>query len=148
MADSKFVYVIYIRATPQKLWNALTEPELQQQYWFGLRQESGWTEGSAWAMKYSDGRTANSGRILEAEPAKRLVFAWINESRPEMASEGVSRCAYEIGADGDTCKLTVRHEIALSDSKLIAWVSQSWPMALSSLKSFLETGAALPRPAN
>lgn len=147
MGQSRFTYATYIRTTPQALWEALTRPALQRQYWFGLHQDSDWTEASAWTMKYPDGRIANAGSILEAEPPKRLVIAWRNESRPEMAAEGMSTCTYEIGADPGLCKLAIRHESAVADSKLIAWVTESWPMALASLKSFLETGAALPRPA-
>ncbi len=148
MQQSKCVYVAYIRATQSKIWDALTKPALQTQYWFGLHQDCDWEPGSSWVMKHPDGRVANAGEILEVDPPRRAVISWRHESRPELAAEGFSRCTYEITADGEMCRLSITHEIDLPDSKLIALISSSWPKAISSLKSFLETGAGLPRPAD
>lgn len=143
--SSKYVYVTYIRTTPQKLWDALTRPEFQRQYWFGMHQDSDWTAGSAWAMKFSDGRTADAGEILESDPPRRLVIKWRNEFRPELTAEGFSRCVYELAEDGGVMKLTITHTIEVDNAKLIEAVSGGWPAVLSSLKSFLEGGTALPR---
>jgi uncharacterized protein YndB with AHSA1/START domain len=143
----RYVYVTYIRTTPQKLWDALTRPEFQKQYWFGMPQECDWKQGSSWAMKFSDGRTADAGEILEVDPPRRAVIKWRNEFRPELKAEGFSRCTYDIEPDGDICRFTVTHEIDATHSKFIEAVSGGWPKILSSLKTLLETGAALPRPA-
>jgi uncharacterized protein YndB with AHSA1/START domain len=144
--SSTYVYVTCIRTTPQKLWDALTKPEFQKQYWFGMHQECDWKAGSSWKMLFSDGKVADAGEIVEATPPHRVVFRWRNEFREEMKAEGVATCTYEIERDGELCKLTVRHEIAAQPSKFIEAVSGGWPKILSSLKSLLETGTPLPRP--
>jgi len=143
MAKSEFVYVTYIRTTPEKLWRALTEPEFTRQYWFGITQESDWTAGASWCMKFSDGRIADAGEVVEAEPYRRLVLKWQHEMRPELKAEGYSRMTYELEQKGEDVKLTVLHEMDVPDSKFIVAVSGGWPMILSSLKSFLETGKPL-----
>ncbi|KND55672.1 hypothetical protein BPUN_2027 [Candidatus Paraburkholderia kirkii] len=133
-----FVYVTYIRTTPEKLWAALTKPEFVRQIWFGMHQESDWKAGSAWKMLFSDGRVADAGEVLEAEPGKRLVLKWRNEFREDLKDEGWSRCTYEIEALDEAVKLTVTH---VSDGKkCIEAVSGGWPKILSNLKSLLETG--------
>ena len=66
MSSDTFVYVTYIRTTPEKLWAALTAPEWQKQYWFAMHQESDWSAGSAWKMLFSDGRVADAGEVLAA----------------------------------------------------------------------------------
>jgi len=142
---SKYVYVTYIRTTPQKLWYALTKPEFQKQYWYGMHQDCDWKKGSSWAMKFTDGRTADAGEILEVDPPRRAVIKWRNEFRPELKAEGFSQCTYEIDPDGDICRLTVTHEIGVENAKLIDAVSGGWPRILSSLKTILEGGEALPR---
>jgi uncharacterized protein YndB with AHSA1/START domain len=142
--SSKFVYVTYIRTTPQKLWDALTEPEFQKQYWFGMPQESDWKKGSSWAMKFEDGRVADAGEVLDIDPPRRLVLKWRNEFRPELKEEGFSRCEYLLEQDAEIVKLTVTHSIEKDQAKFIEAVSGGWPRILSSLKSFLESGNALP----
>ncbi|MEJ0043476.1 MAG: SRPBCC domain-containing protein [Rhizomicrobium sp.] len=123
------------------------QPEFIKQYWFGMTQESDWKAGASWAMKFTDGRIADAGEILEVDPPRRAVIKWRNEFRPELAAEGWALCTYEIAAEGEVCKLTVRHGNAVEkDSKFIEAVSGGWPKILSSLKSLLETGAPLPRP--
>ncbi|AQH00979.1 ATPase [Burkholderia sp. KK1] len=139
MTSDHFVYVTYIRTTPEKLWSALTTPEWQRQYWFSMHQESDWKAGSAWKMLFSDGRVADAGEVLEAEPGKRLVLKWRNEFREDLKDEGWSRCTYEIERHGDDAvKLTVTH--ASEGRKFIEAVSGGWPKILSNLKSLLETG--------
>src|ERR1700761_9811561 len=141
-----YVYVTYIRTTPQKLWDALTDREFQKKYWFDMYQDCTWEKGSKWSMHFSDGRVADAGEILEVDPPRRAVIRWRNEFKPELTAEGHSRCTYEIVPDGEMCKLTVMHEIDATHSKFIEAVSGGWPKILSSLKSLLETGAPLPRP--
>jgi uncharacterized protein YndB with AHSA1/START domain len=95
MSSSKFVYVTYIRITPEKLWRALTRPEIIKQYRFGMSVESEWKIGSTWRM-YADGSLMDSGEILESVSQKRLVMSWLNEWK----AEGISRCVYEIEPTG------------------------------------------------
>jgi uncharacterized protein YndB with AHSA1/START domain len=145
MSDkSTFVYVTFIRTTPERLWEALTTPEFIEQYWFGARCESGWTPGSPWRLQYADGRVADSGEILESQPPRRLVIKWRNEWNPAFNAEGFARCTMEIEpvADSDTpaVKLSITHAIDLADSKFIGAVSGGWPRILSNLKSLIETG--------
>lgn len=146
MADGKssFVYAIYIRTTPEKLWAALTSPDFVQQYWMGIRPEAEWNEGGSWKLVFSDGRIADTGKITEFLPNKRLSIRWRNEFRPELKEEGWSLCTMEIEpAAGETVKLTVTHSIDRENSKLIGAVSGGWPQILSNLKSLLETGSVI-----
>jgi uncharacterized protein YndB with AHSA1/START domain len=143
MANSRFVYVTYIRTTPEKLWQALIEPEFTRQFWSECWQESEWKAGASWKLMIPDGRVGDTGEILEIEPHRRLVLSWRNEFKPEMREEGYSRLTYELEKQGASVKLTVIHEIDRSGSKLIEAVSSGWPMILSSLKSLLETGESL-----
>src|SRR4030095_4021270 len=99
MSSSKFVYVTYIRITPEKLWRALTTPEIIKQYRFGMSVESEWKVGSTWRM-YADESLMDSGEILESVSQKRLVMSWLNEWKPEFKAEGNSRCVYEIEPTG------------------------------------------------
>ena len=147
MARSTFVYVTYIRTTPDKLWSALTDAEFMKQYWFGNHCESRWTAGSSWKMWYPDGRLTDSGEIVEAEPPRRLVIRWRHENKPELKAEGESQCTMELEPVGTAVKLSITHTIERDPSKFIAAVSAGWPKVISNLKSLLETGAiALPEP--
>src|SRR5438046_10645160 len=139
MSGSKFVYVTYIRIAPDKLWHALTTPEIIKQYRFGMSVESEWKVGSPWSMS-ADGRLMDSGEILESVAPKRLVMSWLNEWKPEFKAEGTSRCVYEIEPTRASAKLTLTHSIERPDSRFIGAVSKGWPMVISNLKSRLETG--------
>jgi uncharacterized protein YndB with AHSA1/START domain len=143
MARSTFVYVTYIRTTPEKLWSALTDAEFMKQYWFGAHGESQWTAGSSWQLVFPDGRTADSGEIVEAEPPRRLVIRWRNEWNPELKQEGESRCTMELEPTGTAVKLSITHSIEREPSKLIDAVSGGWPKVISNLKSLLETGSVV-----
>ncbi len=140
---SRFVYVTYIRSTPDKVWRALTEPEFTRQIWVETWQDCEWKVGSSWKLMIPDGRVGDSGEILEIDPPRKLVLSWRNEFRPELRPEGYSRLSYELEPEGDMVKLTLIHEIDLPDSKLIHAVSGGWPMIMASLKSLLETGESL-----
>ncbi len=143
-AGSSFVYVIYIRTTAEELWNALTSPAFIKKYWFGMTIESDWKAGSSWKLVSSDGRVADAGEIVEIVRPQRLVLQWRHQWRPELNTEGEARCVIEIEAAGELQKLTITHEIARPGSKLIDAVAGGWPKILSSLKTLLETGSALP----
>jgi uncharacterized protein YndB with AHSA1/START domain len=139
-AASTFIYVTYIRTTPEKLWAALTDPKLMRQYWFNMHCESDWKKGSPWKLVFADGRVADTGEILEVEPEKRLVIKWRNEMKPELSAEGHSVCTMELEPTDGAVKLTITHAIDKKDSKVITAVSGGWPKILSNLKSLLETG--------
>jgi len=143
MANSRFVYVTYIRTTPAKLWRALLEPEFTRQYWAATWQESDWKPGASWKIMIPDGRVADAGEVVEIEKEKRLVLKWRNEFVPELRAEGYSRLTYELEKQGESVKLTVIHETDRTESKLIEAVSSGWPHILASLKSLLETGESL-----
>jgi uncharacterized protein YndB with AHSA1/START domain len=143
MAESRFVYVTFIRTTPKKLWQALLEPEFTRQYWVGTWQDCDWQPGASWKLMIPDGRLADSGEVLEIEPERKLVLTWRNEFKPELRVEGFSRLTYELEQQGESVKLTVIHEMDKPQSKFIDAVSNGWPHLLSSLKTLLETGESL-----
>jgi len=148
---SSFVYVTFIRTSPDQLWSALTSPEFTKQYWFGMHCESDWKAGSSWKLLFPDGRVADAGEIVAADRPRRLVIRWRNEWKPELNAEGYSRCTFElepvVEAGGDVVKLSITHEMDRPGSKLIEAVSGGWPRILSNLKSLLETGHVVLKPA-
>ena len=141
MAKSTFVYVTYIRTTPEKLWSALTDAPFIRQYWFGMHCESEFTAGSPWKLVSGDGQLYDSGQIVEAEPPRRLVIRWQQQNRPELKAEGDSLCTMELEPSGTAVKLSITHTIEREPSKFIEAVSGGWPKVISNLKSLLETGA-------
>jgi len=143
MAKSQFVYVTFIRTTPDKLWRALTEPEFTRQYWCNTTQESEWKPGASWRIVTPDGRTADSGEIVTVEPLLRMVLTWRHELDAGLRAEGYSRLSYELDQQAEAVKITVTHEMDKSESKFIKAISTGWPPILSSLKSLLETGESL-----
>ncbi len=140
---SQFVYVTFIRTTPGKLWEALTEPQFIRQYWFGTTIECSWKKGSPWKMVQSDGSTSDTGEILEIDPPRRMVIRWQNQWKPELEAEGPSLCTIELEPVGSAVKLTITHSIEREPSKLIHAVSGGWPKIISNLKSLLETGSTV-----
>jgi uncharacterized protein YndB with AHSA1/START domain len=144
MARSEFVYVTFIRTTAEKLWAALTEPEFTRKFWVATVQECEWKPGATWKLLGPNGRVADAGEVVEIEPGKKLVVTWQNHLFPEITAEGFSRMSYEIEPKGEMVKLTVTHTMERENSKLIKAVAGGWPQILSSLKSLLETGEALP----
>jgi len=141
MARSTYVYVSYIRTTPEKLWSALTDGEFMKQYWFGMHAESEWRPGASWRLVSGGGEVFDSGEVIEADPPRRLVIRWHNQHRPELRAEGPSRCTMELETSGTAVKLTITHTIERDASKLIEAVAGGWPKVVSNLKSLLESGA-------
>jgi uncharacterized protein YndB with AHSA1/START domain len=140
-AESKFVYVTFIRTTPEKLWSALTQADFMKEYWFGMHLKTEWKEGAPWKLLFPDGRIADTGEVGEVDPPRRLVLSkWRNEFKPELKAEGYARCVIELEPVKDAVKLTVTHTIDRAGSKFIEAVSGGWPRILSNLKSLLETG--------
>jgi len=143
MAESRFVYVTYIRTTPEKLWQALTESEFTRKYWGETWQVSDWKVGSPWKLMMPDGGVADAGEIVEIEPGRKLVLTWSNEFRSDLKEDSPARLTYELQPVGDSVKLTVIHESDTPLSRLIQAVALGWPAILSSLKTMLETGESL-----
>jgi uncharacterized protein YndB with AHSA1/START domain len=141
MAESTYVYVTYIRTTPQRLWSALTDATFIQQYWFGMHCECKWTAGSPWRLVSPEGQLFDDGEIVEAEPPRRLVIRWQNQNRPEFKAEGASLCTMELEPAAGAVRLSITHTIEREPSRFIEAVSGGWPKVISNLKSLLETGA-------
>ena len=142
-AQSSFVYVTYVKTSPDRLWEALIDPDFVAQYWLGNRPEADWRLGGSWKLLFPDGRIADQGEIVAFEPAKRLGIRWRNEWKPEFNAEGYSVCMMELEPVGDGVKLSVTHSIEHADSQFIAAVSGGWPKILSNLKSLIETGTVV-----
>jgi len=141
MEKIEFVYVTYIRTTPEKLWAAITKPEFARQYWGGNSNVSDWKKGSKWQHVDEDEKHAVRvvGEVLESIAPKHLVLTWAD---PADASDK-SRLTFEIEPIEDMVRLNVIHGDFKPGSGMAGKVSRGWPRVLSSLKSFLETGKAL-----
>jgi uncharacterized protein YndB with AHSA1/START domain len=146
--ESRFVYVTFIRTTPEKLWSALTDGNQMKEYWFGMHFKTEWKTGAEWQMVFPDGRIADTGQILELERPKRIVLKWRNEFRPELKAEGFALCTIAIEPYGDAVRLSIAHSMERADSQFIQAVSGGWPKILSNLKSLLETGRVVLAEAN
>lgn len=142
-SDSRFVYVTYIQATPEKVWAALFDPEMTRRYWGVHRNVSDWKVGSDWKHVDADdeSKVGIVGKVLEAEAPRRLVLTW---APPAAAGDPAktSRVTIEIEPQLGAVKLTVLHEEL--DDAMYKGVSAGWPAILSSLKTLLETGEAMP----
>jgi len=139
MDNSTFVYVTFIRTSPERLWAALTQADFMKRYWFASHVECDWKVGSPWRLLFPDGRVADSGEVLEIDPPRRMVIKWLHES-PELKAEGPSRMTMELEPLEGAVKLTITHSMDRAESELIRKVSGGWPAILSNLKSLLETG--------
>jgi uncharacterized protein YndB with AHSA1/START domain len=141
MQKPKLVYTTYIRSTPKKVWDAITQPAFTRQYWGGLANVSDWKRGSTWDMATAGEKPEiyTTGKVLESTPPKRLVLSWAD---PENL-EDESRVTYAIEIVKDAVCLTVTHDQFKAGSTMPGRVNGGWPRVLSSLKSFLETGKGL-----
>ena len=141
-AKTEFVYVTYITSTPQKVWDAITTPEFTRQYW-GKNMISDWKPGSKWDMASIDGANAVNitGEVLESRPHSRLVVSWVSPENVGNRNE-YSRVTFELEAIGDVVRLNVVHDQLNAGSEMAKGISGGWPLVLSGLKSFLETGRA------
>jgi uncharacterized protein YndB with AHSA1/START domain len=139
MSKPEFVYVIYIQSTPEKIWQALIDPEMTKEFWGRHQNCSDWKSGSEWRhQNYDDAREVKlAGTVVESGPPHRLVLTW---ARPDDAD--ISRVTFEIDEFMGSARLTVTHS-ELS-AAMLSNISAGWPAVLSSLKSLLETGASLP----
>jgi len=139
------IYEIYIRTTPERLCEAITAPEIRSKYTFGARFESDWMVGSRFAMNSpKSGGPLGEGLVLEVDPARRLVHTMVALWSDEVRSEGASRVTWQIEPVGDSCCLTVTHDELREGAN--PEIYGGWPMILSGLKTWLETGELLTTP--
>jgi uncharacterized protein YndB with AHSA1/START domain len=139
------VFEIYIKTTPERLWQAITDPELRSRYTFGVGIESDWTEGSPYTAAHrSAGMTISEGENLEVDPPRRLVQSFNAVWSDDVKAEGTSRVTWEIEPVGDSCRLLVTHDQLREGAN--EQVYGGWPMILSGLKTLLETGESLTTP--
>lgn len=143
MNKVEFVYTTYIKATPEKLWNAIINPEFSRQYWVhGIISD--WKKGSRWQhlVNNDKSKVTLAGEILESEPPRRLVMTWADPADISDRSEH-SRVTFEIEPIEDMVRLNVIHGNLKPGSIMAGKISAGWPRVLSSMKSLLETGMAL-----
>jgi uncharacterized protein YndB with AHSA1/START domain len=139
------VFEIYIRTTPERLWEAITDPEIRRKYHFGTQVTSDWTPGSRWEQGHPAAEvTIAEGENLEVDPPRRLVQSMVALWSDDVTSAGTTRVTWEIEPVGDSCCLTVTHD-QLRDGAPEALYG-GWPMVLSGLKTWLETGELLTTP--
>jgi DNA-binding transcriptional ArsR family regulator/uncharacterized protein YndB with AHSA1/START domain len=157
MNKPSFVYTTYIHTTPERLWQALTEPAFTERYW-GITLESDWQPGSEMTWIQRGVTIADPEQVvLESEPYRRLSYTWhtftpefadalelSDDVRERAAAEPRSKVTFEIEQLGDRVKLTVLHDTAEADSLVLSMVSSGWPRVLSDLKTLLETGDTMP----
>lgn len=144
MSKPSHVYVTYIRTSPEKIWSAITDREISRQYWHA--NASDWKVGSRWEHQNRDGSNEVfiAGSVIESAPPHRLVVGWAspaNVGNPEKTS----RVTFVIEPHKeDVVRLTVTHDELEAGSDMEKGITRGWPIVLSSLKSWLETGKAVP----
>jgi len=157
VGNPEFVYTTYIKTTPERLWQALTDPAFTRRYW-GVTFQSDWNVGSTMTWEERGAKTVDPAQVvLESEPYRRLSYTWhtftpewaetfgiSDEVFAEMAGERRSKVTFEIEPLGEMLKLTVVHDDFEPGSTVLEMISGGWPHLLSDLKTLLETGATLP----
>ena len=144
-ATMEKVFEIYIRTTPERLWQAITDPGVRARYQFGAHVESSWADGSRYQVVHPQAsRTLVEGDNLEVDPPHRLVQSYRATWDDDIANEATSRVTWEIEPIGDSCRLTVIHDQLAEDAD--PHLYGGWPMILSGLKTWLETGQELTTP--
>ena len=137
---TSFVYVTYIASTPEKVFEAITKPEIARKYW-GHENVSAWTPGAAWQHVRDDEARAIEivGEVVEVSAPHRLVITWAGASQADNP-DSYSRVTFEIEPHSNGTRLMVSHDELEVGSGMASGVSKGWPLVLSSLKSYLETG--------
>jgi uncharacterized protein YndB with AHSA1/START domain len=140
---TSFVYVTYILSTPEKVFEAITKPDVARRYW-GHENVSDWNPGSKWEhVRANEERTVELvGKVIEVAPPTRLVITWANASQASDPAS-YSRVTFGIEEYDDMVRLTVTHDELEAGSGMANGISKGWPAVLSSLKSFLETGRGI-----
>jgi uncharacterized protein YndB with AHSA1/START domain len=144
-AQATQVYSVFVRATPEQLWDAITKPEFTSKYFYGSLIESTWEQGAPYAGWAGDrSQQYVDGEVIEASPPRKLVTTWRALYDPETAAEPFSRVTWEIEPAGDgVTKLTVVHDELEAAPKTAENVASGWSFVLSGLKTLLETGEPL-----
>jgi uncharacterized protein YndB with AHSA1/START domain len=139
------VFEIYIKTTPERLWEAITDSEIRSKYNFGVHIDSDWTKGSKYETSHpNSGAPLGEGENLEVDPPRRLVQSMRALWGEDVKKEGTSRVTWEIERVGDSCRLTVTHDQLREGANEELY--GGWPMILSGLKTWLETGQLLTTP--
>jgi uncharacterized protein YndB with AHSA1/START domain len=139
------IFEIYIRTTPERLWEAITDPQIRAKYNFGAGVSSDWTPGSRLEMAALDGSfVLGEGEVLEADPPRRLVHTMTALWGEDVKAEGASRVTWDIEPVADSCRLTVTHDQLREGAN--DQLYGGWPMIISGLKTWLETGELLTTP--
>lgn len=140
---TSFVYVTYIRTTPQKVFDAITNPEVARRYW-GHENVSDWKPGADWQHVRANAERAVNvvGKVVEVAPPTRLVITWASPSRASDPA-AYSRVQFDIEAYDGMVRLTVTHDELEAGGSMAKGIQQGWPIVLSSLKSLLETGEGI-----
>ena len=142
MSKPKFVYATFIRATPEKVWEALTKADLTEKYWFGYRVSAEDKPGDHMTAISPAGQQAHHDPILESDPPRRLVHGW-KPLYKDLPHEPPSHVTFKLKPIKGQTRLTVTYDEFEGGSKIFERISGGWPAVLSSLKSFLETGRGL-----
>ncbi len=138
------VFEIFIKTTPERLWEAIVDPELRRKYNFWASASSDWTPGSRYELASSGSMMLAEGENLEVDPPRRLVQSFIAVWSEEVRAEGTSRVTWEIEQVEDSCRLTVTHDRLREGAH--GELYGGWPMILSGLKTLLESGESLTTP--
>jgi uncharacterized protein YndB with AHSA1/START domain len=141
----KKVYELYIRTSPERLWEAITDSAIREKYQFGNRVSSDWTPGSRYEMTNPKAAgPLGEGKNLHVDPPRRLVQSMVALWSDDVKREGTSRVTWEIEPIADSCRLTVTHDQLRPGAN--EQLYGGWPMILSGLKTWLETGEVLTTP--
>jgi len=140
---TSFVYVTYIVSTPEKVFEAITKPDIARRYW-GYGNVSDWKPGSNWqhVRDIDERRVDLVGKVIEISPPSHLVISWANPSQADDPASH-SRVTFSIEEYDEMVRLTVTHDELEAGSGMAKGITEGWPIVLSSLKSFLETGRSL-----
>jgi uncharacterized protein YndB with AHSA1/START domain len=142
--DTTAVFEIFIKTTPERLWEAITDPAMRAKYTFGVETHSDWTPGSSYTASVPGGVDIAAGENLEVDPPRRLVQSMTALWSDDVKAEGTSIVTWEIEQVADSCRLTVVHDQLRPDGN--GEIYGGWPMILSGLKTLLETGEQLTTP--
>lgn len=141
--DRPQAYEIYIRCTPERLWEAITSPDFTSRYFFGTRVQTNGVPGQPFVYHAPDGSCVMvDGEVLVWEPPRRLVHTWRSLYDPECAAEPYSRISWHIESEADVCRLRVTHDLTGAPNTA-ANVAGGWMRVLSGLKTVLETGGPM-----
>ena len=140
MSKPEFVYTTYIETTAEQVWQALTDGDFTERYWFGHRVTSDWKAGSQFGLAKPGAPSVVEGKVLVSDPPRKLAYSWDSwKTRPERTS----RVTFDIEPLGSVVKLTVTHDELDERGATLRGISTGWPMVIANLKSLLETGHAI-----